>query len=63
MHLFVEADFNSEHFQFSVRKLGISTEEECLNDPSSYAQAQGKPQWEQAMTAEYVRLLSFKLAL
>ena len=31
-HLFVEAEFDSEHFQFSVRKLGLSIEEEFLSE-------------------------------
>ena len=34
MHLSVEVEFDSEHFQFSMRKLGISTEEEFLSEPS-----------------------------
>ena len=34
MHLSVEAEFNFEHFQFSMQKLGISTEEEFFSDPS-----------------------------
>ena len=34
MHLSVEAEFDSEHFQFSVQKLGISIEEEFLSDLS-----------------------------
>ena len=32
MHLSVEAEFDSEHFQFSMRKLGLSIEEEFLSD-------------------------------
>ena len=32
MHLYVQAEFDSEHFQFSVRKLGISIEEEFLSE-------------------------------
>ena len=33
MHLSVEAEFDSEHFQFSMWKLGLSTEEEFLSEP------------------------------
>ena len=33
MHLSVEAEFDSEHFQFSMRKLGPSIEEEFLSEP------------------------------
>ena len=33
MHLSVEAEFDSKYFQFSVRKLGISIEEEFLSEP------------------------------
>ena len=29
----------------------------ATDDPTSYAQAQGKPQWEQAMTTEYESLV------
>ena len=32
----------------------------ATDDPTSYAQAQGKPQWEQAMTAEYESLMKNK---
>ena len=31
-HLSIEAKFDSEHFQFSMQKLGISTEEEFLSE-------------------------------
>ena len=34
MHRFVEAEFDSEHFQFLMWKLGISTEKEFLSDTS-----------------------------
>ena len=34
MHLSVDAKFNSEHFQSSMRKLGLSTEDEFLSDNS-----------------------------
>ena len=34
MHLSVEAGFNSEHFQFSMWKLRLSTEEDFLSDTS-----------------------------
>ena len=34
MHLSVEAEFDSEHFQFWCGKLGLSTEEEFLSEPS-----------------------------
>ena len=33
MHLFVEAEFDSEHFQFWCRKLELSIEEEFLTEP------------------------------
>ena len=32
----------------------------AINDPTSYSQAQGKPQWEQAMTDEYESLMKNK---
>ena len=32
----------------------------AIDDPTSYAQAQGKPQWEQAMIAEYESLMKNK---
>ena len=32
MHRSVEAEFDSEHFQFSMWKLGLSTEEEFLSE-------------------------------
>ena len=32
----------------------------ATDDPTSYTQAQGKPQWEQAMTIEYESLLKNK---
>ena len=32
----------------------------ATDDPTSYAQAQGKPQWEQAMTVEYESLMKNK---
>ena len=32
----------------------------ATNDPTSYAQTQGKPQWEQALTAEYKSLMKNK---
>ena len=34
MHLYVEAEFDSKHFQSSMRKLGLSKEEEFLSEPS-----------------------------
>ena len=33
MHLFVEVEFDSEHFQFWCGKLGILAEEEFLSEP------------------------------
>ena len=33
-HLSVEAEFDSEHFQFWCRKLGLSTEDEFLSETS-----------------------------
>ena len=32
----------------------------AIDDPTSYVQAQGKPQWEQPMTTEYVSLMKNK---
>ena len=32
VHLSVEVEFDSEHFQFSMWKLGLSTEEEFLSE-------------------------------
>ena len=32
MHLSVKAEFNSEHFQFSMWKLGLSTEDEFFSE-------------------------------
>ena len=34
MHLFVEAEFDSEHFQISMQKLGLSTKEEFFSEPT-----------------------------
>ena len=34
VHLSVEAEFDSKHFQFSMQKLGLSTEEEFLSETS-----------------------------
>ena len=34
VHLSIEVEFDSEHFQFWCGKLGISTEEEFLSEPS-----------------------------
>ena len=34
VHLYVETKFDFEHFQFSMRKLGLSTEEEFLSETS-----------------------------
>ena len=45
MHLSVEADFNSEHFQFSVQKLGLCTEEEFLNETSIGFFSSSKPKF------------------
>ena len=43
MHLSVEAEFDSEHFQFSMRKLGLSTEKEFLSDTSIGFFSSSKP--------------------
>ena len=34
MHLFVETKFDFKHFQSSMQKLGLSTEEEFLSETS-----------------------------
>ena len=45
VHLSVEADFNSEHFQFSMQKLGLSTEDEFLSDTRIVFFSSSKPKF------------------
>ena len=45
MHLSVEAEFDSEHFQFSMQKLGLSTEEEFLSETSIGFLSSSKPKF------------------
>ena len=43
MHLSVEAEFDSEHFQFWHGKLGISIEEEFFSEPRIGLFSSSKP--------------------
>ena len=43
MHLSVEAEFDSEHSHFSMRKLGLSTEEEFLSETNIGLLSSSKP--------------------
>ena len=45
MHISVESEFDSKHFQFLMRKLGLSTKEEFLSDPSIGFLSSSKPKF------------------
>ena len=45
MHLSVEEEFDSEHFQFSMWKLGLFTEEEFLSETSIGLFSSSKPKF------------------
>ena len=45
MHRSVEAEFDSEHFQFSMWKLGLSIEEDFLSETSIGLFSSSKPKF------------------